>query len=285
MKNVPTTETVKRRSNWVLGDWVKVVKHIDENNPGLMIASTGSINGIRAKHIEAAQNAVIDNWKHRKTFQISIFKRQLEEAAAYYHAQVQEAAQSQKEEVAPVQEPAAAEVNAYEQAFKPLIALIAAEVVRQQQPQLDRMEELLKGIQRNAMYQGDAVMIERSLRQEPYAGTERRDLQTRKARVGIIGMMSVQAQAIERCFPHLQFVFIESTTEAEVVKKVQTCDRVIGLARFAHKIDTHLRKTIPTRYTSINGTTGETKRTIDFLITSGMLPKPEMRGSDEHQHH
>lgn len=276
--SAPAVTANAKRPRWDAGDWLKIVARIDADYPELNISTTCTVQNIKSSYVREAMKSVIDHWRHRTTFNTTLMRPSLEQALKDYRlslAEAKVAAEKRAVEAAAAPKASTASdypaMDPYDAAFKPLVDMIAAEVMRRQQPQLDRIEDMLR-----RLMQTNATPLEHQMYEgapHPTMPSASQPITLRRPKVGLVGMMSVQVQSLEKSYPHIHFVAVESTTETDVLKKVLHCDRVLGLVRFAKKMDTHLRKHIPARYTSVNGTIGEAKRLIDMMLNTGAIPQ------------
>lgn len=281
--NKQTQTTAAKRTVWTRAEWLKVVAHIHMNNPQLHLehdSALARVRCIKPAMLEAAQKIVIDHWRQRKSFQISTIVPALEQGLRDLHesiaADVQEEAQPEVETTAVEVTPAIedigpdTEVDPYQQAFSPLIQLVANEVVKQLSPRLNKLEEMLQ-----ALLNAERITLaqhEEKERPATIVQPERRNMQTRKPRIGVVGVLPIQAEAIAKAFPNVAFTFIEKGPSG-VLEKVQSCDRTIGMTKFmAHSTDGVLRKGLGSRYVRTAGGPSEIKRMIEMWLHAQTIP-------------
>lgn len=288
MTNTKTTEP--KRSVWTRAEWLKVITYIHEKNPQLNLGDESALvrlRSIKPKMVEAAMHAVIDKWRFRSTFQIASFAKSLEEAIRDLHEVLSLKAQEEKEKEPVVEEVESVEtddtigpdslVDPYQAAFSPLIQLIAAEVTKQMEPRMSRLEQMLQ-----ELLNRDSVTSEQKEQAiSGFGAMERRTLQTRKPRIAVVGILPIQELAIKNAYPNVQFIFVEKGPTG-VMSTVQNCDRVIGMTKFLnHATDGLLRKGLGSKYVRITGGPSEVKRLVELWLNSGVIPNGTAKETQE----
>lgn len=102
--------------------------------------------------------------------------------------------------------------------------------------------------------------------------------------VGVVGMLPAQQRVLEAAFPEVKLLFVEHDQGGDVVKRLHSCNRVIGMIGFInHSTDGKLHKHFNEgrrdnpRYTRVSGGVTSIKHQIDVWLKTGALYQSQAR--------
>lgn len=100
-----------------------------------------------------------------------------------------------------------------------------------------------------------------------------------KPKVGIIGALAQQGEAIKDAFPMLKIKAIDKNlTGTDLRDAVQGCDRVIALADFiSHSVAAVCTKALGDRYTRVHGGVSAVRHLLNMWIASGAFESGEFQ--------
>jgi hypothetical protein len=94
-----------------------------------------------------------------------------------------------------------------------------------------------------------------------------------KPRVGIVGALGQQIEAICSAFPQLRIKGVDKNLHGQSLKEaIVNCDRVIAMTDFInHSTSAICKKTLGERFTLVDGGVSSVRRQIDVWLSTGML--------------
>jgi hypothetical protein len=94
-----------------------------------------------------------------------------------------------------------------------------------------------------------------------------------KPKIGILGALAQQGEALAASFPQLRIKVIDKNlTGSPLRDAIAHCDRVISMSSFiSHSMDSTAAKTMGDRYTRVDGGVSSVRRQIDIWLATGAL--------------
>lgn len=94
-----------------------------------------------------------------------------------------------------------------------------------------------------------------------------------KPKIGILGALAQQGEALATSFPQLRIKVIDKNLTGPTLRDaIAHCDRVISMCNFiSHSMDSTAAKTMGDRYTRVDGGVSAVRRQIDIWLSSGAL--------------
>lgn len=147
-------------------------------------------------------------------------------------------------------------INPYEAILKPLIDMVATEVMR-------RMVETYRPA---APRPAAAPMAPTQPHQEVFKEAGR-------VKIAIMGPLPIQANELAQEFPQLDILAMESSSSAKYAVSVfRSATKVIGMTNFMnHSMDGALKRAFGEKYVRVTGGVSAIKRQINLMMTSGAI--------------
>lgn len=155
----------------------------------------------------------------------------------------------------------AVKVNPYEAAFAPLIEILAQAVAARVQ---DIVLENLTAPTKPFVPTPEQKPVS-AIAAPPVAP----QVKERRLKFGVVGLLPVQSNEIEKAFPNIDFVCITADKLDRCVDKLTGCDKVIGMVDFmSHSSCNNLKKAFGENYHRTNGNSSRAKHLIGVLLNS-----------------
>lgn len=248
---------------WSKAEWVQIATRLDQLHPLARYPERGTTGALTAGDISMAQSVLPeDRRRNLKTTPIKQLRGPLLEAfkevrrlkTDAINAKLDEARGAHQERLERRQ--AVPDVNPWEAACKPLVALLVRELSAQLLPALVQALQAQLAPQGHAAPALPAAPLALAPEPRPEPKSESR------LRVGVVSGRSTYADELRRTFPDVEFTFIEAHN-TRMVDSVKNCDKVIMLTKFtSHSMCDRIRKVVGERYVPVNGSVTDMKRVI-----------------------
>jgi hypothetical protein len=259
---------------WKPNEWLDIAREIYRLEPFAQHIKSSSLAGITLAVFKEAERNVIPMERRRPSINTTTAVRaDLLKAFAIIRAEVEHQEQAEKnckeqerieEQRRFAQEQLEKKLNPYEEAFAPLVRMLATEITRMLVPAiLSAQQQPEQPIEKIVEIASNVV----ALQNKP-----------KKPRVAIVGPKPNQARELEQAFPELEIIAFENSNQVTAAN-VHSCDKIIGMTDYMrHGADGMLRKTFGDKYHRTTGTVSAVKRLIGVLLAS------EAR-QQSHMHH
>lgn len=229
------------KTRWTAEEWDKVAFELHKRLPAETHSHT--LAGIGKDDVFAAMKKVLPEARHRVSMNMTqtrpilleTFKRLRKRLTQLEHERVEAA---KKEE--------ADNDHKTKNALEPLAQLLAKQM-------FDHLQPMIDGYIRQA--------VSNMIPAQAAAPAHKAAAAPRKIKVGVMGLLPIQAESVKAEFPEFQFEFVENTSRSEEVRgKMSHVDVVFGLtSKMSHNAENVLKKMpIWGQYRRVGGKGGTT---------------------------
>lgn len=257
---------------WTREEWLSVARELCRLNPRTNYLAEAGLETITGIDLQEAQRVLPMERQRPRTSLGALANALPNLQRAFDRIQLDMETQAPAPEPVAPPAPVAAPVNPWEAAFKPLVGLLAAELVPALIPALT--DALVPMIQQAVQQAADRAKAQRDL---PFVAPQRPPAPVQDAApqatghglgslaamiaaanggvplpntdddepksepprpaakpvVGVVGPIPAQQRALEDAYPNLKLVFIEDTNQSgKAISALHSCSRVIGMTKF-----------------------------------------------------
>lgn len=246
------------KTYWKNEEWDAVCLELYRTHP-IVTMSSSTLAGINSTDVIAAMKAVIPQERWRSSMNMTAVKPKLLERFKELRAHLQqmERENAEKAQRIEVERRKNDEAQAKRDLYAPLLKDIAAELFVHLRPMMDAYI--------------DARMRPNDSPRNVTIAAHREAVRERKPKVGIIGMLPIQANDIQGRYPQFDFVFVENASRSADIKgKMTHADVIFGMTgKMGHAGETTL-KAMPeawANYRRVSGGPSAVRRSLDMWIT------------------
>lgn len=268
------------RVKWTHGELLTIARHLRERYPNAGFVHSSTAAGLTLADVREGMTAALPPERHRPLNTMTTPLRKIF-ADAFKEARLEQLRQSERNareeklavkaerESAAMPAPAAPADNltAIAQMLRPMVVLLAKELLAQMEPQLQAL--IASAVQANsAAATTPAATPTEPPAQRPMAAPAT----VRRPRIGVVGPLPVQGNALSAAFPQYDIISMTTDNVGAAVSAMRNAIKVVGMIRFMnHPTEAVLMKNFGDKYVRVNGGTSAIKRQIEVWEATGAL--------------
>jgi hypothetical protein len=264
----------QRKVFWRADEYLELARELHRNDPGASYPLSTTLAGLTPAALREAERRALPEDRQRNLHTVSgvkshfleAFKAVKEELGGHATYEAKEAAELEAKRRDITENPERyglprpippAPVNPYEAAVKPFFDFFMDQFMArmaQQYPMPTHRQE-------------SAPMAHSQIERAPMGFQP-----PVRPVIAIVGAMSAQSQDLAKEFPEFQIIGIQESTATNIISKLQSAARVVGMTKFMrHGADGALLKHFGEKYCRVHGGVSAIKRQIQIWISTGAL--------------